>query len=88
MKIKDLTNNSSCIELSSDEAAKVNGGYDSYLFGNMNPDTFSTFASQGGSIIAQTQANRSAFYRDFRASGFNSMSEYALYRMRQRSIRG
>ena len=85
IKLTELTKNSSLVNVNLNEAAEVSGGngFDPYLF-SINPDIFSTLASQGGAIMAQTQANQSAFYQDFRASRFNSMSEYALYRMSQR----
>ena len=88
MKIQDLaTNDSSFIELDLNEAADVCGGFDSYLFGDMNPNDFSTYAAQGGARMAQMQVNNSPFYQEFLASGFDSVSDYALYRMNRRSVR-
>lgn len=51
IKITDLTNDSSLVDLSLDEAAKVNGGYsgwspnlyNDFLYGSLGSDSFSAY---------------------------------------------
>ena len=74
MKINDLTNNSSFVELSSDEAAKVNGG------SGWHPNLFNDiFYNSLGSVsvpayyLEQNRELLTSYVPDFRDTGISGI---------------